>query len=342
MNTRSYRYLTAAIWAYFTLLFGWLFLYLFSGDRISWLSMVNMLAVYLFLPLPLVVGANLFLRRAEIWIGALLGLAAFAWFWGSLFLPKSYTAQAQTASTETLTVLSYNVLGRQYNPSPAITTIRSENTDLVLIQELNYDLAEAIQSQLSDLYPYQMLEQKKDVQGMGVLSKYPLRPTGIDLPLTWIGKPQVLEVSWADRWVTVVNFHMSPTTLEKIDEISENNRLRAAQAQALVDLSRQVSLMIAGGDANSTPLSDAYHILSDGLEDAWAHAGIGLGHTFPGSNHPDGSRPGIAGVYAPMWMARIDYVFYTPDWQAISAHTAQFDGVSDHRGVVATLKLSQK
>ncbi len=340
MKIRSYRYLTAAVWVYFTILFGWLILYLTSGDRIGWLSLVNMLAVYLFLPLPLVIVANLFLRRVEVWAAVLLGLAVFAWFWGELFLPVPITAQAQQSGSDSLTVMSYNVLGRQYDPSPTIATIRAENADVVLLQELNYELAEAIQQQLSDLYPHQMLNPKQDVLGMGVLSKYPLRPTGIDLPLSWVGKPQVLKANWGGRWVTLVNFHMSPTTLDKIDQISENNRMREAQAQVLVDLSRQTGSLIAGGDANSTPLNTAYRILKSGFNDAWEETGFGLGHTFPGSDHPEGSRPGIAGIYAPKWLARIDYVLHTPDWQAVAVRRARFDGISDHRGVVVTLKSS--
>lgn len=342
MNNTISRYLTAGIWVYFTLLLGWLVLYLTSGDRFAWLSLVNMLAVYLFLPLPLVIAANLFLRRVEIWAAVLLGLAVFAWFWGSLFLPGPNTAQAQPDGSETLTVMSYNVLGRQYNPSPTIDTIRAENADVVLLQELNYELAVSIQQHLSDFYPYQMLDPKSDVHGMGMLSKYPLRPTGIDLPLSWVGKPQVLELNWDGRWVTLVNFHMSPTRLDKIDQISEDNHSRQAQAQVLVDLSRQTGSMIAGGDANSTPLNDAYRILTTGFSDSWKEVGFGLGHTFPGSDHPEGSRPGIAGIYVPKWLARIDYVLYTPDWQAVSVRTARFDGLSDHRGVVAALKLSDR
>ncbi len=342
VDNPTYRYLSAAIWVYFSILIGWLILYLASGDRIGWLSLVNMLAVYLFLPLPLVIAANLFLRRVEIWAGALLGLVAFAWFWGALFLPRPNTVQAQPNGSETLTVMSYNVLGRQYNPPPTIDTIRAEKADVVLLQELNYELADSIQQQLSDLYPHQVLDPKTDVHGMGVLSKFPLRTTGIDLPLSWIGKPQVLELNWGERWITLVNFHMSPTTLEKIDQISENNRKREAQAQVLVDLSRQTGSMIAGGDANSTPLNDAYRILRTEFDDAWVETGFGLGHTFPGSDHPEGSRPGIAGIYAPKWLARIDYVLHTQDWQAISVRRARFDGVSDHRGVVATLKPSDR
>ena len=36
---------------------------------------------------------------------------------------------------------------------------------------------------------------------------------------------------------------------------------------------------------------------------------------------------------------RIDYVFHTGDLAAIAAHTAQFDGMSDHRGVVGAMHL---
>lgn len=340
MKTRSYSHLTAAVWVYFTLLFGWLFLYLLSGDHIGWLSLVNMLAVYLFLPLPLAAAANIYLRRTEIWVSVLLGAAVFTWLWGGLFLPRPSTAQAHPTDSATLTVMSFNVLGRQYDPFPTIETIRAENADVVLIQELNYRLAEEIQDRLGDLYPHQVLDPKNDVHGMGVLSKFPLRPTGIELPPSWIGKPQVLEMHWDGMWVTLANFHMSPTTLDKIDEISANNRQRETQAGVLVDLSRQVDTLIAAGDANSTPLSDSYRILTAGLVDSWKEAGFGLGHTFPGSDHPGGSRPGIGGIHAPQWLARIDYVLFTPDWQAISARTARFDGVSDHRGVVAMLKLS--
>jgi endonuclease/exonuclease/phosphatase (EEP) superfamily protein YafD len=36
---------------------------------------------------------------------------------------------------------------------------------------------------------------------------------------------------------------------------------------------------------------------------------------------------------------RIDYIFHSSHWSTVDAHTAPFDGVSDHRGVVAELKL---
>jgi endonuclease/exonuclease/phosphatase (EEP) superfamily protein YafD len=40
-----------------------------------------------------------------------------------------------------------------------------------------------------------------------------------------------------------------------------------------------------------------------------------------------------------MWLVRIDYIFHSPHWKTLDARLAKFDGVSDHRGVVAVLAL---
>lgn len=56
--------------------------------------------------------------------------------------------------------------------------------------------------------PHQILEPAVGFRGMGVISKYPIQPTGEELPLDWIGTPQVLEMDWMGRRVTLINFHM--------------------------------------------------------------------------------------------------------------------------------------
>ena len=91
--------------------------------------MVNLLAVYLFVPLPLVFIAALFLRRGEIWVGLILGALAFIWFWGSLFLPSTSPA---AAGEDTLSVMTYNVLGWHTRTAPLVDTIRGEDADVVL------------------------------------------------------------------------------------------------------------------------------------------------------------------------------------------------------------------
>jgi endonuclease/exonuclease/phosphatase (EEP) superfamily protein YafD len=146
-------------------------------------------------------------------------------------------------------------------------------------------------------------------------------------------------MKWDGRTVGVVNFHMIPTTSFAFEEVTQENVYREAQARALVELEGRLGPAILAGDANSVPLSGAYQVATAGLVDAWAQAGFGLGHTFPGSDIPGSSRPRVLGWSAPQWLARIDYIFFTPGWRALAARTARFDGVSDHRGVVAVLEF---
>ena len=115
---------------------------------------------------------------------------------------------------------------------------------------------------------------------------------------------------------------------------------RNKQAKILVDYAKQTEKpIVVAGDANSVFLSRVYEIITAELTDAWFEAGYGLGHTFPGSDIPGSSRPHFGSLYVPKWLVRIDYIFVSQEWGVGSARLAEFDGVSDHRGVIAELFL---
>ncbi|HZD56849.1 MAG TPA: endonuclease/exonuclease/phosphatase family protein [Anaerolineales bacterium] len=330
----------AIIWAYFAILCSWLAAYLITGDRIAVVAALNMLAVYLFFPLPLVILVAVFLRNRGVWSGAVLAATAFIWFWGGLFLPRLARPSSDPRAPLPLSVMTYNVLGAHDFTSPIIDTIRGEDPDLVLLQELNPTLAGALKDELGAEYPYQVLNPQVGVSGMGVISKVPVRPSGESLPLEWVGQPQILDLDWMGRTVKLVHFHMVPTTSTDPQAISATTQLRGAEARAISDFAGQFDgPIITAGDANTTPLTGAHRIFTRELVDAWQEAGFGLGHTFPGSDIPGSWRPRLFGWPAPMWLARIDFLFHSADWEALSARLAKFDGVSDHRGVVAVLAL---
>lgn len=328
------RILTYAVWAYFILIFVWLIAYLATRDQIREISILNMFAVYLFLPLPLFFIVALYTRRKEALVDAALGLIVFFWFWGRLFIPHPLLASTEG---DRLRVMTYNLLGWQSHIDQQIETIRQENPDVVLLQEVNPAMAKALQSELLDEYPYQILEPAEGFKGMGVISKHPIQPAEDELPLDWIGPPQVLEMDWNGRGTTLVNFHMQSSELKALDYFSGENRKREAQAKALADFALEAGPLIVGGDANATPLNTPYRIIVRELKDSWLEAGFGLGHTFPGSEVQGSSRPRLGSIPVPKWLMRIDYIFHSSHWRAISAHTTAFDGVSDHRGVVVTL-----
>ncbi len=200
------RYAVALSWVYFTILFGWLVLYLLSGDHFSYFGLMNNLAVYLFFPLPLFGLIAIYHTPEGIDLGHDFGCSSFRVVLGwSLYtaLKQSKTGNPQPV----LTVMTYNVLGMHGFIEPTIGVIRSENADVIFLQELTPDLAQAMQDELADLYPFQILDPQPGVWGMGLLSRYPLIDTGEHLPLDWIGTPQILKMDFEGRTVTLVNFH---------------------------------------------------------------------------------------------------------------------------------------
>jgi vancomycin resistance protein VanJ len=334
------RYTVALGWGYFTILFGWLILYLLSGDRLGFMGLVNNFAVYLFSPLPLIALIAGLTRRRELIGGTIFLVMVFFWFWGTLFLPRLSVPQGGNPHPP-LTVMTYNILGSHGFSDPVINVIRSQDADLVFLQELTPDLVLAVQTRLADIYPYQILDPQPGVSGIGTLSRYPLVDTGIQLPLNWVGVPQVLNLDFKGADVTLVNFHTFAYNFSSWKAVNANLRYREAQAQTLADFAAQTSgPLIVAGDANATDISQTYQNITSGdLRDAWREAGFGLGNTFPGSTVPTSSRWKIGPWYVPQWMVRIDYIFISPHWGVHSTKVAPFDGVSDHRGVISELVL---
>jgi endonuclease/exonuclease/phosphatase (EEP) superfamily protein YafD len=327
------RWLAAAAWVYFSGLFAWLGVYFIKGDWGGLLTPLNALAVYLFAPLPLVLLLALVSRRGELWLGLLLGGLAFAALWGADFLP---THSRALAAAPRLKVMTYNVLGMAAEPARTIEAIRREDADIIFLQELTAPVAAALRNELAEPYLFQSLDPQEGVDGMGVISKYPLTYTGESLGLRWIGAPQVLSVRWQGQDIRLINFHMyTPGRLEPAS-LRARHPQRLAQARRLVEHAQTYpGPLIAGGDANAGPLNEAYPAMTGGaLLDAWREAGFGLGHTFPSTVGLPAPEP-----LNPRWLARIDYVLHTTHWQAVSARLAAHDGQSDHRGVVVELVL---
>lgn len=339
MSARSCRGLKIVSWIYLAILFTWLGLDLLTADRFIISALIGFIAVYLFFPLLLVLVVVITCRDRWLGIGFLVGALVFTWIWGPQLLPS---LRQNPENQSVLKVMTYNVLAWHNHFDPILDTIQAVDADVVFIQELNTDLAEVLDNNLRRVYPYQVLEPADNPSGIGVISKHPISPTGEQLPHRWIGGPQVLQLEWNDQLFTIVNIHMFSTTgIFPLSQAQLSFRFREQQARLLADFARRSDSVIIAGDANASNTSYAYRIITSELNDAYRQAGFGLGHTFPGSDIPESDRPHIGGWYVPRWLSRIDYVFTSSDWKAITAYIAKFDGVSDHRGVIAELILNK-
>ena len=331
------RDLRIASVVYLGFLFGWLAFYLISGDKFTIIALLNFVAIYLFVPLSLVLIVAIVCKNRWMAIGFLVGLLALILLWGDHFIPSG---DVQSTEQPTLSVMTYNVLAWHDFYEPILETIRFEDPDVLLIQELNTGLAGVLETELIDQYPYQVLAPVDNPEGIGVISKYPIEPSGVILPQLWAGGPQILDLEWNDQEILLVNFHLTPTDgVFPLDEEHAHIRAREKEAQLLSSLASQSGAALIGGDANMPFLSDAYKIMTKNLVDSYRSVGAGLGHTFPGSTLPESDRPHLGNLFVPAWLMRIDYIFHSGEWDAVSAHTAKIDGVSDHRGVVVELAL---
>ncbi|HJW91071.1 MAG TPA: endonuclease/exonuclease/phosphatase family protein, partial [Anaerolineales bacterium] len=175
MRFRTCTLIELVSWVYLIILFTWLTANQLTGDRFAILALANFIAAYFFLPLPAVLLLSILCRSRSLFIGFTIGLLAFLGLWGHLFLPRLRQPQA---SGPTLTVMTYNVLAWHTYTDKIIATVRAENPDIVLFQELNHTLAAALRDEMGVEYPYQVLKPVDDPTGIGVISKHPLRDTG--------------------------------------------------------------------------------------------------------------------------------------------------------------------
>lgn len=319
-------------------LFAWLILRGLFGDRWWWLFMANTFNFYFFLPVPVIFFLAFSFHQKQILITSGAALILGLYLYGGLFLPS---VRSSSPGAPTLTVMTYNLLGFNRHPEGIVTAIRSVDADVVALQELNLSVARAIRQELSDEYPYQVLNPKARTTGMGVISRYPLTSTGKTLAGSWTSKPQILTLDLDGIPVTVLNLHTLATHLAKGHKMEWSIRRRERQARAVADFVRtHAGPVIVPCDCNTTEFSVAYQIITERLRDPWRAAGRGPGHTFPGADSPGSSRPHVFGITVPKWLVRIDYVFHSPHWRAASARIGPWDGVSDHRPVVVELRLT--
>jgi len=319
-------------WLYAAVLAGMLAIRFGAGDGSAWWFASNALLLYGFLPLPLVLVIGIFARRRDLLLVVAFAGAVWAYLWGGLFVPR---AAANTAP-RTITVLTYNVLGYNSDGQDAVRVIHDSGADLVVLNELNPQKAEAIERELAIFYPYRWLEPRVGVRGAGILSKFRferVEPRPLHgLPL--VGEPMAIAFNVEKQRVTLLGFHAPAGP--------PHFRDRERVAQGLADYARtRNGPLILAGDLNATDQNTAYALIRAAARDAWREVGSGFGHTFPGPPTPKegGSRPVLLGVPAPLWLVRIDYVFHSDELEAVDARLSAGSSGSDHRGVIATLAL---
>jgi endonuclease/exonuclease/phosphatase (EEP) superfamily protein YafD len=324
--------LFASLIVYLLFITAWLITRTVFGDRWWWLFLLNTATLYLLIPLPLVILPAIIVRR---WFAVALSIPLFVisapllidpWF----RLPGTHYGLSPQGAP--FRVMTFNINGGNDRPDRVVAAIRDARPDIVALQEINPDIAAALERDLGDEYPYRFLDPQWGVTGMGVISRFPLRRSPAQLPGDhWIGTPQAVEIDTPGKTITLLNIHAIPPVGSR-DRMTWAIGEREHQAEAInAFVQAQRTPVVVAGDMNATPFHRAYHILEHGaLSDVWRECGSGAGFTWPGNRT-------VGGVPVPPWFVRIDYLFTAGEIVCLDASVGPWDGVSDHRAVVATL-----
>ena len=311
-------------------------------DTLWWLAFLHNFAPYYFAPL-LVLIPLLFLIRAQRMALRLLPLLLIGvLLYGPRWLPRpGVAAAAEDASS--IRLVSFNVLVLTEDYSRITNWLRATDADIILLQEIDNSEIPGVIDRMVDAYPYQVdLEQTN----MLVLSRYPIRETGlIDLG-AWFIDRYVLEVE--GQALAVYNMHMHlPIRHEphikfdtqngmlnlflKYDEFHRNNLIR----RLLEILADEDLPYIVAGDFNTSDNALIYDDMAAVMRDSFRETSVGLGTTWPAAA---GDDP-LPGIIPPL--LRIDYVWHSAGLRALATEIGPDLG-SDHLPFVATLALGRE
>lgn len=316
---------------YVALLSLWYAAYLLIGDGFWLLGLINSFAVYLFTPLPVVIGLAALARRRLAW-AVVVPVAIFLALFGSDLVPPSPVASAG-AGEPTLVVMTYNVLYTTTDAAPIAASVNRAGADIVAFQEFTPFMARKLEGEIGSLYPYRTPMHPECAAEVAIWSRYPLTVEEWDEEDV-LCRVRSVKVGFAGQEIRVINVHAWPFTEIDPAHVRQSFRWREEQLALVLEMIEgQPEPLILLGDLNSTPQHEVYRTLAARFTDAFREGGWGLGHTFP-------ATPGrFWGIPYPARLVRIDHIFHSHHWRTESARVGEWDSFSDHLPVVARLRL---
>jgi len=333
--------LTVLLWCYLLPFGGWWLLHLLYGDQIWWLALLSSFAALFYLPLICFLPLALLVPYPSYRLGLLFPVGLFLLSYGALFLPQ--TPPTYRTDLPPIKVMTFNMWSGSRQLATAQTIADNGYPDIVALQETTAYHARLVQTVVGDRYPYSYFENTLDGRGIATLSRYPLTPLRIDTLLDL--NCRIFRVAYrADRTFMLYNCRPRSSNLENFfndgqpmaQQVRESFRIRKLLSERLVaqiQASHEPALLI--GDFNATDQSDSYQILYQALHDAHREAGWGFGHTYPASSIL------WRGLPIPGRQLRIDMIWHTAEFVALTSYVSATYGESDHRPVIAQLAWRQ-
>ena len=295
------------------------------------ITLINCFIPFLFLPLLIII-PYAFWIRSKILLASMLPLVGcFIYLYGALFWPLVPTG-APEPSADDLALMTFNLGPGQSTPEYVAQAIAQTSADIVAVQELTVPLAEQLRADLGTTYPYMLLDPESETTGL--LSRYPIHHVQWYKSRDDVRAYLRAEIEWQDTLLQVWVFHPRPPRPAWVENtiipLGLDDRVPQQQTRELAEnVGTFDDPTIVMGDFNMTDQAPAYSELSNLLYDAHRQVGWGFGFTFP--------HLLFINRYMPWPMLRLDYIFYSGDFRALSSSVScQAD--SDHCSMFAVLE----
>lgn len=236
--------------------------------------------------------------------------------------------------------MTINQLYSNKHADDLVHVIRQNNADIVGIQELSPGLAQAIDEQLRDLYPYQWMLPGDHDKGLGLLSKVPFDNQQLSDGFNC----QQAVIRFQGQPITLINVHLTaPDIGVRRQETSrvpwlyafDESQRNAEWSQVFQAIDRSNGSLVVLGDFNTNDHEPPYKAMAARMQDTFDQAEWGFGFTFP-------SNAGRGSASSPIPLIRIDYIWVRDGIVPSAAHVDCNSGGSDHCLLVADMLLQDE
>ena len=245
-----------------------------------------------------------------------------------LFLCGIASARAATA----FTVATYNILFQNLDLPGVVTVIREAQADLICLQETNADSEKFLREKLGGEYPHQVYFGGKGSDGLGVLSKAPLRGVKFLEPKFGTRGTVIGETRLGGTNVQFANLHLTtprtrgvnslPGVLKMFADAGETHGKEIARIHEALSADRPTLVL---GDFNSFSFSAAQTFLKE----------RGFSDSFATVNPQADEQPTWRGKFQQNeWRFRIDYIFTGTNLVTTSSRLIKSEA-SDHYLIVS-------
>lgn len=238
------------------------------------------------------------------------------------------------SAADDLRLLTFNLHAEQTILDPMVAVLDAADADVVALQEVSQVAYDRFEAEFADRYPYRVAGLSGGRwANLAIFSRHQI-VTHTVWPVSEMRLIRaVLDVSGAP--ITVFNAH--PTSPGSTNYDFDP---RSRQIAFLLEQTRlETNPVILMGDFNTEEWSDDYAALTAEYTDTFRT----LHPNRLGATYPDYSQP-QAQVYArlPRWtppVLRIDYIFHDATFETVEARVWPDSGGSDHRPLLAVVRL---